>query len=109
MEEFLKDKSKLSLIIKHSRKQEQNKEAKLQRGSKYMGVSLNSHGNWQINFKYDKQIVYLGSTNDLYRAITVYDMVQIQLKGLQARTNFDYNKSQVIGILWQPNLMALCK
>lgn len=80
----------------------------MKRGSMFIGVSVNNKG-WQISFKYHNELVYLGFVPDLHMAATVYDLVQIQIKGIGARTNYDYNKAQVVSILFLPNLVEICK
>lgn len=35
----------------------------------------------------------MGNYQEIHRAATVYDITIIQLKGLDASTNFDYNKA----------------
>ena len=80
-----------SIIITHSEKREAKQPGTLARGSSYIGVSLNVNGLWQINFKHNSCTIYLASTDDLQRSVILYDIVIIQLKGLDARTNYDYN------------------
>ena len=97
------------LVLHHAQKQVQQKMTSKKRGSSYIGVSTNSHAKLQVIFKYDGQIQYMGNYSDTHRAAIVYDITIIQLKGLEATTNFDYNKAQVQSILLQPNLLSLCR
>lgn len=41
----------------------------------------------------------------MQRSVILYDIVIIQLKGLKARTNYDYNVGQIRAILELPNLL----
>jgi hypothetical protein len=81
------------LVIERSKKQSQKKTSNCERGSKYIGVSLNSHGCWQIMFKYNKARYYLCSLKDIQEAALVYDIVMVQIKGMNAKTNFDYSQA----------------
>jgi hypothetical protein len=53
--------------------------------------------------------MYFGSYYDLYRAAFLYDAIIVQLSGLSAKTNFDYNKAQVLSLLSMPNMVQLCR
>lgn len=71
------DKSLKEIIIKHSDKLETKQASLTTRGSKFIGVSKNTHGNWQVIFKYERKRVYMGSTKDLTRAAMMHDLVMI--------------------------------
>lgn len=70
---------------------------------------MNSHGHWQIIFKYQKKRVYLCSLEDISMAAEVFDLAMLQIKGLQAKTNMNYNQFQILSLLFQPNLIDFCK
>ena len=99
----------LDTVIVHSVKQSQHKTANRQRGSKYLGVSFNQHGQFQISFKHKTSFMYFGSYYDMYRAAFLYDAIIVQLSGLKAKTNFDYNKAQVLSLLSLPDMVQLCR
>jgi hypothetical protein len=44
-------------------------------------------------FKFNGHNTYMGNYEDIHRAASVYDMANIQLKCVEAATNFDYNKA----------------
>ena len=106
---IMNEKSLSAIILKRSQKQSQKKTGDCNRGSRYIGVSLNSHGYWQIMFKYHSERYYLCSLQDLEQAAVVYDIAMIQIKGMVAKTNFDYNKMQLLAILLESSLIHLCK
>lgn len=108
LHKHLKGKNYSDIVIKHAKKQHQQKKLTNEnRATKYIGISLSSQGKWQVIFKYKGKMVYLGSYLDLGTAVLVYDMVTIQLKGIAAKTNYDYNKAQVMSMLLQPCLITV--
>ena len=48
---------------------------------------------------------YVGGYDDISTAVFVYDLVSIQIKGLEAKTNYDYNKAQILAMLLIPNVL----
>ena len=55
----------------------------------------------------DGDKVYVGTVDNIYKAAIIYDIVSIQTKGLKAKTNFIYRKSELLAILQITNLMNL--
>jgi hypothetical protein len=55
----------------------------------------------------EKEKIYLCSTNDLDRAALLYDLTIIQIKGLQSKTNFNYNAAQLCAMLFLPSLLQM--
>ena len=80
----------------------------LHRGTLFIGVSKNNHGLFQIMFKHNNQMIYLGSY-ELTLAAMLSDITRIQLTGRHAKTNYDYNREQVLSILRMPNLAPLLR
>ena len=72
----------------------------LYRGTNFRGVSRNGRCNWQILTMIDGQKVYLGTVDNILKAAILYDIVSIQAKGLKAKTNFIYNKRELLAILY---------
>lgn len=79
----------------------------LYRGTNFRGVSKNGRCNWQILTMIDGDKVYVGTVDNIYKAAIIYDIVSIQTKGLKAKTNFIYRKSELLAILQITNLMNL--
>lgn len=52
----------------------------MHRGSKYIGVSKNNHGLYQIMFKHNNAMLYLGSY-ELTLSALLSDIMRIQLTG----------------------------
>ena len=70
-----------------------------QRGSPFIGVSRNNSHSWQVMFKYNQKRIYLCVQDDLEQAALVHDIANLQIKGLEAKTNFTYNKLQLCSML----------
>ena len=68
------------------------------RGSKYRGISKNGNS-WQILLMVNSKKKYLGTLQSEELAAKFYDKVAIQYQGAKAKTNFPYNKQQVMQIL----------
>ena len=68
------------------------------RGSKYRGISKNGNF-WQILLMVNRKKKYLGTLQSEELAAKFYDKVAIQYQGAKAKTNFPYNKQQVMQIL----------
>ena len=68
------------------------------RGSKYRGISKNGNS-WQILLMVNRKKKYLGTLQSEELAAKFYDKVAIQYQGAKAKTNFPYNKHQVMQIL----------
>ena len=68
------------------------------RGSKYRGISKNGNS-WQILLMVNRKKKYLGTLQSEELAAKFYDKVAIQYQGAKAKTNFPYNKQQVMQIL----------
>ena len=68
------------------------------RGSKYRGISKNGNS-WQILLMVNRKKKYLGTLQSEELAAKFYDKVAIQYQGSKAKTNFPYNKQQVMQIL----------
>jgi hypothetical protein len=50
--------------------------------------------------------VYLGTVDNILKAAILYDMYNIQVKGIKAKTNFNYTKKELNAIIQLPSLMA---
>jgi len=50
-------------------------------------------------FKYNKRRIYLCVQDDLEQAALVHDIANLQIKGLEAKTNFNYSKLQLVSML----------
>ena len=46
--------------------------------------------------------VYIGTVDKIELAAIIYDIFQIQYKGLKAKTNFNYSRFEITEIMKQP-------
>jgi hypothetical protein len=65
----------------------------------YIGVSTNSVTKWQIRHAREGFQRSIGTVDDETSAAILADIFVLQCKGIKARTNFDYRKSDLIKIL----------
>lgn len=68
------------------------------RGSRFRGVSKNGN-KWQVLAMSYKQKIYSGSIIDEIEAAKIYDKYAIKNFGIRAKTNFDYKKKDLLGII----------
>ena len=64
---------------------------------------------WQTIINIDNIKTYLCSTNEANKAAYLYDITIIQIKGIKAKTNFEYTKLQILCILLEKNILKLKK
>lgn len=74
------------------------------RGSKFRGISKNGNS-WQILVMVNRKKKYLGTLPTEEQAAKFYDKIAIQFQGHKAKTNFQYNKAQVVKILQMAPLL----
>ena len=55
----------------------------------------------------DGDKIYVGTVDNIHKAAIIYDIVSIQTKGLKAKTNFIYRKSELLTILQLKNMVNL--
>ena len=72
----------------------------------YRGVSRNGLS-WQVMSMIDCQSVYLATTKDPIEAALIYDIVNLQTKGMMARVNFNYSARELLAILLSEPLHRL--
>ena len=65
----------------------------------FIGVSANSGTKWQIRHAREGFQRSIGTVDDEIAAAILADIFVLQCKGIQARTNFDYKKYDIIKIL----------
>ena len=53
--------------------------------------------------------IYLCQLENQELGAKLYDMAMIQNRGLNARTNFDYNKAQLLAIITNKNIVDINK
>lgn len=53
----------------------------------------------------DQEKIYLGTYDDPQKAAVLYDLAIIQAKGLDAKVNYNYNKIQIMAMLFEPSLV----
>lgn len=53
----------------------------------------------------DSEKIYLCTTDNPHQAAQLYDAVIIQAKGLGAKLNFSYTKSELLAILSQKSIV----
>ena len=51
--------------------------------------------------------MYLGTVDNILKAALLYDIYCIQVKGLKAKTNFNYTKRELNAIMQLPSLMYI--
>jgi hypothetical protein len=51
----------------------------------------------------DQKIIYLGTFKDPTLAAKMYDVALIQARGLEAKTNFNYSKHELLAMLFEPS------
>lgn len=51
----------------------------------------------------DQKIIYLGTFKDATLAAKMYDVALIQARGLEAKTNFNYTKHELLAMLFEPS------
>jgi hypothetical protein len=74
--------------------------------SKYRGVSRNG-SNWQVLIMANNSKYYIGSYTSEELATRVYDIHEIKMRGIKARTNFPYNNIQIKNI-FEKNINIKC-
>ena len=47
----------------------------------------------------DVEKQYIGTLDCIHKAAMIYDLLQIQSKGMKAKTNFIYRKKEILAIL----------
>jgi len=55
----------------------------------------------------DQEKIYLGTLEDPEKAAFLYDMAIIQAKGLDSKVNYNYNKLQVLAMLFEPSIVEI--
>jgi hypothetical protein len=55
----------------------------------------------------DQEKIYLGTIDNPEKAAILYDMAIIQSKGLDSKVNFNYNKMQLLSILFEPSVVEI--
>lgn len=68
------------------------------RGSRFRGVSKNGN-KWQVLVMGNQKKQYSGSIKDETSAAKMYDKFAIKNLALRAKTNFDYNRKDLIKII----------
>ena len=79
--------------IIHKNKKNQGKK----RSSKYRGVSRNGN-KWQAIMHSKKNKAYISSYSSEEDAARIYDIMSIKARGIKAKTNFQYNITQIKNI-----------
>ena len=74
--------------------------------SKYRGVSRNG-SNWQVLIMINNKKYYLGNYPSEDLAARIYDIHAIKMRGIEARTNFPYNNTQLKNI-FERNINIKC-
>lgn len=69
------------------------------RRSNYIGVSKNGP-NWQSMISLNKKKAYIGTYQEEKDAALSFDFYAILIHGLNAKTNFTYNKSQILSMIF---------
>ena len=69
-----------------------------QRGSRFRGGSRNGN-QWQVLIMINKSKSYVGSYSSESLAARIYDIVSLKNHGNKAKTNFDYTKSEISGLI----------
>ena len=75
------------------------------RTSKFTGVIKNGKDAWYSVMNIDTYRCYLGTHNEESLAAKIYDIAQIQNKGLETVVNFSYTKAQILAILQEKSIV----
>ena len=75
------------------------------RGTNFRGVSRNGKNSWQILAIMQSGKTYLATVDNILYAAILYDILSIQMKCQRAKTNFIYNKAEVLAALQVDNLI----
>jgi hypothetical protein len=51
--------------------------------------------------------IYLGTVDNIIKAAILYDIYCIQMKGLKAKTNFNYSKRELNAVMQLPSLVEV--
>ena len=51
--------------------------------------------------------IYLGTVDNILKAALLYDIYCIQVKGLKAKTNFNYTKRELNSVMQLPSMMHI--
>ena len=70
----------------------------------FRGLNFKDQG-WHVYVTFNKQTQFVTSFQDQFLAALTYDVMSIQCRGLDARTNFNYRLIDVISILTLPNIL----
>ena len=70
----------------------------------FRGLSRKDRG-WHVYIKVNKNCKFVGSFQDKLLAAIIFDITSIQLRGLDAVTNFNYRLVDFLGILTVGNLL----
>lgn len=68
------------------------------RGSRFRGVSRNGN-QWQVLIMINKSKSYVGSYSSESLAARIYDIVSLKNLGNKAKTNFNYTKNEITGLV----------
>jgi len=88
-------------VVLTARKLPESTNPNHKRTSKYTGVIKNGKDAWYSVMNIDTFRCYLGTHNEEAIAGNIYDIAQIQCKGLDTVVNFSYTKAQILAILME--------
>ena len=75
-------------------------------GEQYLGV-FNNICHVQVMARVDNRNLYFGQCEDPQLAAFMYDIIKIQSEGMSAKVNFEYNRLQLLAILFEQSLVQI--
>ena len=93
------------LITAKPKQQSHKKTRKSNRYSKYRGVSLNGK-KWQVMVMGPTKKNYFGGVTCEEEAARLYDKFSIIQHGISAKTNFNYTKHELRGVLEEADYLS---
>jgi hypothetical protein len=77
------------------------------KGIHLRGVSKNGRCNWQILSQNENTKTYLGTVDNILKAAILYDILSIQAKGLKAKTNFSYTRTELNSVMTLQDISSI--
>ena len=76
-------------------------------GPRYIGVTWNNKNKWQIRLNLAGAQKCIATVDDPMCAALLHDLLAIQTRGFNAKTNFNYSARELIVVLGLDSLLQL--
>lgn len=87
-----------SYLLNQKKIKKHNRCSEKKRSSKYRGVSKNGN-KWQVIIHNKNCKSYINTYSSEEDAARIYDIISLKYRGIKAKTNFEYNNSQIKKII----------